>query len=87
MNRCLGWQRPGQDLAVGPAETPAPVLAKLSEALTKVLHSEVRERILNLGYDPIDDTPADFAAAISGDIARFSAAAASAQAKSARKAE
>ena len=70
-----------------PAETPAPVLAKLSEALGKALRSEVKDRIVDLGYDPFDETPADFAAAISGDIARFSAAAASAQAKSARKAE
>ena len=58
-----------------PAGTPPGIVGKLSEALTEVLRTdEVRRQILAFGYEAIDETPADFAAAISADIARFSAA-------------
>jgi len=58
-----------------PAGTPPAVLSKLSEGLTTALRaSDVRGQILAFGYEPIDETPADFAAAIAADIARFSGA-------------
>jgi len=59
-----------------PAGTPADVLAKVTRGLREVLGMpDVRQRILDLGYVPIDDTPAEFAAAIRADIEKFSAAA------------
>jgi tripartite-type tricarboxylate transporter receptor subunit TctC len=59
-----------------PAGTSPDVLAKLTRGLREVLRMpEVRQRILDLGYDPIDDTPAEFAAVIRADIEKFSAAA------------
>ena len=59
-----------------PAATPAPVLAKLQDGLTMTLRTpEMKARLLSFGYESIEETPADFARAISADIARFSAAA------------
>jgi tripartite-type tricarboxylate transporter receptor subunit TctC len=58
-----------------PAGTPADVLAKLTRGLRDVLRMpEMRQRILDLGYVPIEDTPAEFAAVIRSDIEKFSAA-------------
>jgi tripartite-type tricarboxylate transporter receptor subunit TctC len=60
---------------VAPARTPPAIISTLSEALTKALRaSDLRGQLLSLGYEPIDETPADFAAAIAADIARFSGA-------------
>jgi tripartite-type tricarboxylate transporter receptor subunit TctC len=59
-----------------PAATPPPILAKLGQALHKALRTaDLREPMLSFGYEPIDEAPADFAAAIAADIARFSASA------------
>jgi tripartite-type tricarboxylate transporter receptor subunit TctC len=59
-----------------PAATPAAVVAKLADGLSKVLRlPEVKAQLLSFGYEPIEETPADFARAISADIARFSTAA------------
>jgi tripartite-type tricarboxylate transporter receptor subunit TctC len=58
-----------------PAGTPPAVVSRLSEGLTRALRAnDVRGQILALGYDPIDETPAEFAAAIAADVARFSGA-------------
>ena len=66
-----------------PAGTPAEILARLTGGLSEVLHMPaVRQTILDLGYDPIEDTPAEFASAIRADIAKFSAAARRATIKS-----
>jgi tripartite-type tricarboxylate transporter receptor subunit TctC len=60
---------------VAPATTPPAVLSRLSAGLTKALRSsDIRDQVLAFGYDPIDETPAEFAAAIAADIARFSGA-------------
>jgi len=59
-----------------PAGTPAHVITILDDSLARALRSaEVRGRILELGYDPIAETAAEFSAAIRTDIARFAAAA------------
>ncbi|HTS20597.1 MAG TPA: tripartite tricarboxylate transporter substrate binding protein [Casimicrobiaceae bacterium] len=59
---------------VAPAATPAQVMTKLRDGLARALRSaEVHDRILELGYDPIDEDASAFSAAIRADIARYSA--------------
>jgi len=59
---------------VAPAATPAPVIARLEQALSDVLRSDdFRQRLLQQGYEPIDAPPAALSAMIRGDIARFTA--------------
>jgi tripartite-type tricarboxylate transporter receptor subunit TctC len=59
-----------------PAETPTPILAKLHDGLIRALRTpEIKAQLLSFGYEPIEETPAEFARAINDDIARFSAAA------------
>lgn len=71
-----------------PAGTPPAVVSRLSEGLTRALRAgDVRGQIVSFGYEPIDETPADFAAAIAADIARFSGADRSADGKSGRAGE
>ena len=70
-----------------PAGTPPEILAKLSDGLASALRApDVRNRMLDAGYELIEESPADFAAAINADIARFAAAAKSAE-KTGRKIE
>jgi tripartite-type tricarboxylate transporter receptor subunit TctC len=57
----------------GPAGIPAETLAKLTSALNQVLRMpDVRQRLLELGFEPVEDTPALYAAAMREDIERFS---------------
>lgn len=59
---------------LAPAKTPADVLAKLSEALAEIrTMSDVRLRLDRLGYDRIEDSPAQFRALISSEIEKYSA--------------
>jgi tripartite-type tricarboxylate transporter receptor subunit TctC len=57
---------------VAPAGTPPEVVAKLRDAAVKVLGLPVvKERFASLGVDPVGSTPAQFAAFIREDFARW----------------
>jgi tripartite-type tricarboxylate transporter receptor subunit TctC len=57
---------------VVPAKTPHDIVAKLSGGvIAAVKSSDVRSRFEQLGYDPIGDTSAEFAATIRSDIEKF----------------
>jgi len=56
-----------------PAGIPAETLARLSSGLNRVLRlPEVRQRLLDLGFDPIEDTPGLYAAALRADYEKYS---------------
>jgi tripartite-type tricarboxylate transporter receptor subunit TctC len=58
---------------VAPAGTPSEISARLTAGLTQVLRMpEVRQRLVELGYDPVEDTPELFAAAVRADIEKYS---------------
>src|SRR5690606_8399988 len=45
-------------MVFAPANTPKPIIEKLNTALNKVLTSpEMKERLVNDGFDPIPSTP------------------------------
>ena len=55
-----------------PAATPKPVLDKLHAALAKVLgQAEVKKKIAEQGGDPVAETPAQFAAFIQAEAAKW----------------
>ncbi|WP_406624311.1 Bug family tripartite tricarboxylate transporter substrate binding protein [Acidovorax sp. SDU_ACID1] len=55
-----------------PAATPKPVLDKLHAALVKVLgQAEVKKKIAEQGGDPVAETPAQFAAFIQAEAAKW----------------
>ncbi len=55
-----------------PAGTPAPVAAQLQQALAEVLkEDEVRQRLTDLGAQPIGSTPAEFAAFLKKEDAKW----------------
>lgn len=57
---------------LAPAATPAPVLAKLSGALAKVLaNPEVKKKIVDQGGEPVNETPAQFAAFIQSESVKW----------------
>ena len=57
---------------VVPAKTPPDIVAKLSGAVVSAVKSpDVRGRFEQLGYDPIGNTSAEFAATIRSDIEKF----------------
>jgi len=58
---------------LAPAKTPPDVLAKLSGALNQIRSlPDVRRRLEQLGYDPIEDSPAQFRAVIGSEIEKYS---------------
>jgi len=55
-----------------PAKTPAPVIERLRDAVVKVLAKpDVRQRLLDLGAEPVGSTPAEFGAQISEETGFF----------------
>ncbi len=57
---------------VAPAGTPAAIVEKLSGAMRQaVAATEIRERFTKLGFDAVGSTPAEFAAFIAEDRARY----------------
>lgn len=58
---------------VGPAGTPAPIIAKLNEALRAALaNPEVTARITSDGAEPLPSTPAEYAADIDREETKWS---------------
>jgi tripartite-type tricarboxylate transporter receptor subunit TctC len=58
---------------VFPAATARPVVQRMADETIKVLGmSDVRNRLGDLGYEPVGSTPAEFAAYIRGELARWS---------------
>ena len=62
------------DGLVAPAGTPPAILAILSASLRKIVQDpEVRKRLGQAGFDVLDDSPEQFAAAIRSEIESYSA--------------
>lgn len=56
-----------------PAATPAPVVTRLNQALVKVLaDAEVKKKLAEQGAEPYSETPAQFAAFIQAEAAKWS---------------
>lgn len=59
---------------VAPAAIPRETLVKLTSALGEVMRMpDVRQRLMDVGFEPLEDTPAQFTASVQTDIQRFSA--------------
>ena len=57
---------------LAPAKTPKPIVDRLQKDIAAVLMlPEVRERYLKGGFEPVGNTPAEFAAQIKADLARW----------------
>jgi tripartite-type tricarboxylate transporter receptor subunit TctC len=57
---------------LAPAATPEPVVNKLNAEIERLLQDRaVRERLTTLGFEPVRNTPAQFAALIKSDIAKW----------------
>jgi len=56
-----------------PARTPKSVIAKLNTELVKTIKlPDIQKRMLDLGLEPVGNTPEEFAAFVRADIARWS---------------
>ena len=56
-----------------PANTPAPIVAKLQSEISKILKSpEISKKLLDLGLEPSGSTPAELAAYQKSEIAKWS---------------
>jgi tripartite-type tricarboxylate transporter receptor subunit TctC len=55
---------------LAPAGTPPAVVAKLNEALVQIVNAN-RKRFLELGVDPVSNTPEQFAALVSADLTKW----------------
>ncbi|HEX2825195.1 MAG TPA: tripartite tricarboxylate transporter substrate binding protein [Burkholderiales bacterium] len=57
---------------LAPAKTPAPVIAKLNGESVKIVHTaEVKSTFLREGLEPVGDTPAQFAAVVKQEVAKW----------------
>lgn len=58
---------------VFPATTPKPIVQRMADETAKVLGmSDVRDRLRDLGYEPVGSSPAEFAAYIKAELAKWS---------------
>jgi len=56
----------------GPAQLPPDTLKRLESAMVRAIQQpQVRERLIQLGYDPVGSTSAELAAAQRADLARW----------------
>ena len=63
----LGWNG-----ILAPAATPKPIIDKLHNEIVKVLRSpDVVERFTQNGVQAIANTPAEFAAIVKADVAKW----------------
>lgn len=57
---------------LAPAKTPEPVIRKLNQAVASAVNStDVSQRFLQLGVDPVHNTPAEFRAFIADQLVRY----------------
>lgn len=57
---------------VAPAGTPPAVVKRLADVFARHVHAvELRQRLLELAFNPVGDTPEQFAAYIKADIAKW----------------
>jgi len=57
---------------MAPAGTPGPVIDRLAAAMKKAVAApSIRERFIAGGIDPRSNTPAEFAAMVKGEVARY----------------
>jgi tripartite-type tricarboxylate transporter receptor subunit TctC len=67
-----GYEVVGWYGVIGPAGLPAPIVARLHEALLRVLaQPDVRERIVNDGSEPVGTTPREFRDFMAADLAKW----------------
>jgi tripartite-type tricarboxylate transporter receptor subunit TctC len=58
--------------ALAPARTPQDIVMKLATTMTQVLKMpDVREKLVELGFDPIGGGPAEFAALLAAETAKW----------------
>ena len=57
---------------LAPAGTPGEIVTRLNTEIARIIRQkETRERLYSFGAEPIDNTPAEFAAYISSEIAKW----------------
>lgn len=67
-----GYQLSGWFGIVAPAKVPAPIVAKLNQALVEVVAMpHVREKMIAIGLEPISSTPEQFGQFIKDEIPRW----------------
>jgi tripartite-type tricarboxylate transporter receptor subunit TctC len=55
-----------------PAQTPKPIIARLNEALVKVVRSpEIQKQFAALGADAVGNSPEEFAAFVRRDMEKY----------------
>jgi tripartite-type tricarboxylate transporter receptor subunit TctC len=55
-----------------PSGTPPEIVARIRDEVAKIVQQpDIRERIVTLGGEPVGNTPAEFAAIVRGDIAKW----------------
>ena len=68
-----GYEVVGWYGVIGPAGMPAPIVERLHQELLRVLaQSDVRERILSDGSEPVGSAPAEFRQFMAADLAKWS---------------
>jgi len=67
-----GYEVVGWYGVLGPAQLPAPIVAKLHDELVRILHlPEVRQRIVNDGAEPVGSAPEEFRQFMLADLGKW----------------
>ena len=67
-----GYEAVGWNGMVGPGAMPAPILEKLHSTVVRIVNlPDMREKLIGLGAEPAPSTPAEFAALIKSELAKW----------------
>ena len=67
-----GFEASAWNAVLAPAGTPGDIIVRLNRAIAKIVHSpEVSEKLTAQGADPIGDAPAEFAAYLRAEVAKW----------------
>jgi tripartite-type tricarboxylate transporter receptor subunit TctC len=67
-----GFQVDAWNGILAPARTPREIIAKLQGEIAKALHSpEIKARLASFGFEPVGNTPAQFAAMIKSEMEKW----------------
>ena len=56
---------------LAPAATPAEIVSKLAELVARAARSDVRQRLLDQGAEPVGNTPEEFSRQLRAEVATW----------------
>ena len=68
-----GYESVGMTGIFAPSKTPEAVINRLNQEIVRVINqADIKEKLLNVGIDPVGSTPKEFSASLKSELTRLS---------------